>query len=346
MKKLLEELMNTPSPSGYEEMCINVWDKWMGENTHCTKEYEDKIGNSGWSIGNGPIKILLSAHIDEVNSRVQSISESGMISFINTGGMDKKSLIGSEVLILGDKGAIKGVVEKKALHCESDEEYESSGKIKDFRINVGAESKEEVEELGIYPGACIVYERRAIIDFGKNQVCGCGLDDKVGVYIVSQIMKNLGEANMKKYTIIGLSGVQEETGLRGLTIASKNINPDISIDFDVTFSTDGDLGISKEEYGDVVLGKGGVLEYGADKSRRIAGILKDIAKTENIKFQTAASRNGGTNTDAIQLNSKDCETMLISIPNRSMHSPVEVCDWRDIESIIEMVTKAIVSEKL
>ena len=347
-KDFLANLLKAYSPSGCENEALKVWDNFCNEHNF-EPTYKDKIGNHAVKIGNGPTKILLSGHIDEVNSRVQYIADSGMISIISTGGMDRKSLIASEVIILGDNGPVKGIIGKRPIHLESTKERDEMEDFDAFRIDVGAESKAEVESLGIYPGSIVVYKRNVDVDFGTYKICANALDDKIAVYITGMILDRLNKNNgdwRDQYTIIGMATVQEETGCRGAQIASKNINADISIDFDVTFSTDGDLGISKVKQGDIELGKGGVLMYGPDKSIRIASLMKTICKEKNIPYQTTSSRCGGTNTNQIQLMSADCETMLISIPNRNMHTPVEVCDWRDVDSIINMVSEAIVSKKL
>jgi endoglucanase len=135
-----------------------------------------------------------------------------------------------------------------------------------------------------------------------------------------------------------LAATQEEVGCRSVCVAARRINPDISIDFDVTFATDGGFGINNSKHGEVRLGAGAVLSYGPDKSLRINTILK---KGSNRLQEVATNRAGGTNTRNVQLFSDDCETTLVSIPNRSMHTRVEVCDWRDVQSAVDAVTYAI-----
>ena len=120
-------------------------------------------------------------------------------------------------------------------------------------------------------------------------------------------------------------------------------NPDISIDFDVTFATDGNSGLDKSKYGDITLGKGPVICYGPEKSHRLNMILKETAGTYH--YQEGAGGAGGTNTDNIQKFSDDCETTLVSIPNRSMHTRVEVCDWRDVQGAVDMVSHSIMLTK-
>ena len=339
----MSALLTAYSPSGLETEALKVWDAFC-ENLGLKAYYSDKIGNHAYSLGNGETKILLSGHIDEVNARVIYIDNDGNISMTSTGGMCRKSLVASEVVILGDKGPVKGIVGKKPIHLESAKERDQMEDFDSLRIDVGADSKEEVTALGICPGSIVVYRRTVDVNFGANKIMSNSLDDKAAVYITGMIMQELQKSVAQwgdKYTVIGMAAAQEETGCRGAQIAAHNINPDISIDFDVTFATDGGLGIKKEKQGDVRLGKGGVIMYGPDKSIRIANLLKEVCREREIPFQSVAGRAGGTNTNQIQLMSANCETMLVSIPNRNMHTPVEVCDWRDIQSIIDMTVGVI-----
>lgn len=351
-EKFFKDLLVAPSPSGSEDKAVKVWRDAMDEVG--VSVYEDKMKNSAYSVGNGPIKILLSGHIDEVQGRVTYISDNGILSMISTGGICKKSLVASHVLILNSDGSsVEGIVEKVPIHLEEKDAADKVENINTFKINIGASTKDEAEKMGVNVGSIVIYARNTNMNFGPNQICSQGLDDKVGVYITYEILSRLAsEANnstisffdrawASKYTVIGLASTQEETGLRGATVAAKSINPDISIDFDVTFATDGDSGIDKCKNGDIKLGGGGVIQYGPDKSERLNRILVESAKEAFTSFQRGASRAGGTNTDAIQLNSTDCETTLISVPNRNMHTPIEVVDKRDIESIVNMVTRAI-----
>lgn len=346
-KEVLEKLLMAHSPSGMEHSAIAEWDEAM-RSLGCVKCYSDKIGNSAFKFGHGPKKILLSGHIDELSARVNSISDSGIITVINTGGMCPKSLIASHVDIITYNGIVHGIVEKTPIHCEEDDESKKVEDINKMRINVGATTKEEVVKMGIRIGNVLTYTRNTNLSFGKNLMVSQGLDDKIGVFItycilyeITHLSTELQERIANEYTIIALAATQEETGLRGATVAAKAINPDVSIDFDVTFATDGDSGINKNLYGDIKLGGGAVIQYGPDKSERLNRLLSMTAEFNDIPFQRNASWAGGTNTNAIQLHSADCETTLISIPNRNMHTPIEVCDWRDVQSIIDLVSTTI-----
>ena len=348
-RKLLQDLILKASPSGYEKEATKVWKNYLSELPEC---YADKIGNSAFSVGHGPIKILLSGHIDQVNAQVSMIHDNGLLALEYTGGIDNRCLPGSWVSILTDDGGVvHGAVIKQAMHLdESDKWPDGHRDMSQLRVDIGVSTKEEALDLGIHPGSIVCYKPEVDINFGSNRVCGTSLDDKVGVFITAEILKTLKVKEIlgwsEKYTVIGLSATQEETGLRGATIAAKAINPDISIDFDVTFCSDDELSGPKDRLGEVGLGKGPVISWGCDKSPRINMTLKNVAKELGNNYQEESSRAGGTNTDAIQLFSIDCETTHVAIPNRSMHSQTEVCDWDDIQGAIEIIVEAIVKEKL
>lgn len=346
----LYKLLSTPSPSGWEDGAAKVFKEEVQEyyDRGCT---EDKFHNTYFSAGNGPVKVLLSGHIDEICAVVTNISDDGMISISQEAGIDKKDLVASEILLLRDDfTTVKGIVIKNPLHIEHVEEtIDKVQKFEELRVDIGCESKDEVTKRGIHPGTPVIYSKTMDLNFGKNRMYGVGLDDKIGVFVAEEIFRNIlvfaeDKSWMDKYTVYCLAAAQEESGCRGVCVAAKAINPDISIDFDVTFATDGDLGVNKAKYGDISLGKGAVVCHGPEKSVRLNTVLKKGIKWISGNYQEAASgRAGGTNTDNIQKFSADCETTLVSIPNRAMHTRVETCDWRDVQSAVDMVSQAITS---
>lgn len=341
----LGRLVRTPSPGGHEKEALDVFIDHV--KTYFDQEPEtDNFGNTYFKAGHGDTKILLSGHIDEVYAMVTNISDDGMIAIGQAGGIDKKDLVASKVILLKDNHEeVHGAVIKTPVHIEYNEEtMDEVNKFEKMRIDIGAESKQEVIEAGIHPGTPVLYQHDFDAHFGHHRLLGTGLDDKIGLFVAEEIFADL--VNPKhyprdwedKYTVYCLAATQEELGCRSVCVAARRINPDISIDFDVTFATDGDLGIDKNKYCDIKLGNGVVISYGGEKSNR----LNTIFKTCGYKYQEAAGgRAGGTNTSNIQVFSDDYETTLLSIPNRSMHTRVEVCDWRDVQSAVDKVSRAI-----
>lgn len=345
-KKLMELLLDVYSPSGEESHGIAAVREWVKDNVpEAAETYSDKMGNIAFSIGQGPRKIMVSGHIDEICMRVKSITPEGFIIPSNGGGFDKKILPGQEVVVFGDSDNVEGVVQTAPIHVwtHMKDGTDKAWDFNEMRIDVGAESKEEVEKLGIHAGSVICPRHKSNVNFGKGKIFGNSLDDKAGVWISLNVLKELAKKqlfNKDEVTFVCAVCVGEETGLRGAKVASRNINPDISIDIDVTHANDYGL-LSGEDATEIKLGKGFVVSYGPDKSVRLNKIIEQCASDMKISFQREATRAGGTNTDSIQLFSADCETTLVSLPLLAMHTPVETMSWPDLEGARDMLISVI-----
>ncbi len=342
---LLNDLLSSHSPSGYETESTNVFSEAL-KNDGLKFEFKDEIGNCAYSIGNGSIPFMLSGHIDQIGLQVQHIDDKGFIHFIEDGGIDPKTLPGSAVTILSNSGHVYGVIGKAPIHieCKSDSKDKVLN-VKDLKIDIGASNKKEALKR-VQIGNPITINHNTFY-IGKHRIASGGIDDKVGVFIVSQVLSSLKDEEehgvpLKNLKVYGVACTQEEVGGYGATIAAKRINPKYSIDYDVTFATDDDY-VSANEWGDIKLGNGGCIAHGPDKHVEMCNDMKYVCRLHSIPYQEFSVKAGMTNTNKIKLASDDCKTMLLSIPERNMHTSIEVCDLRDVESLIYM-TKLYIRE--
>lgn len=338
-KTFLKKLLQAPSPSGYEEHATKIVKDYL-EECGVKHEFTDKVGNAAFSVGNGNTVIMLSAHIDEIGLQVQHIDDKGFIHFIKDGGTDAKVLPGSTVAIHTTKGIVNGVIGKTPIHIEyHTDDKDKAIKVKDMKIDIGAETKEEANKLISIGDPITICD--IPLELGSNRFAGRGLDDKVGVYVMAEVMKQLKNFNLQNVKVYGVTCTQEETSASGAVGAASKINPQYSIDYDVTFATDDDY-VSPNEWGDIKLGKGGAIAHGVDSNRKLTRLMKEVCETNKIPYQEFSVGSGGTDTVYIKQSSEDCDTLLLSIPNRNMHTQVEVCDYRDLESLIKMTVSAII----
>lgn len=341
--EFLNKLVSAYSTSGYEDEVVDVFKKELTCIPGSRLILQDNIKNVVYSKGSGSTKVLLSGHSDWIAFQVFGITDNGFVRIINIGGSDRRTLPGSRVIIRTESGNdITGVVGIKPIHVI---DLEDSGKIDDYKdilIDLGCSSKDEVEKLGVEVGNPVYFESRPLIMFGPkgDRICATGLDDRIGIYIAAEVFKRVNNPNIE---LMIAAFAQEEVGLRGAGIGAAKLNADISIDLDVCPSTESETGIDKAEYGDTELGKGAVISYGYTKNVELCKALKKIARENNIPFQVEVSSAGGTNTEYIQDRSKDCRTALISIPNRNMHTQVEICSWTDVESAIEILVNYLIT---
>jgi len=345
-KNFLFDLLNASSPSGYETEACKVFREELITND-VKNEFIDNIGNCAFSVGNdNGIPFMISGHIDEIALQVQYIDDKGFIRFIKDGGVDPKTVIGRKVVIHTAKnGDYVGVIGKAPIHIEfHTKEKDKVTEIKDLKIDVGADCLEDVLSMGINVGDSITFLN--LVHFlGMNRVACGSIDDKVGVYITAEVLKRLQADEkdnhpLKMLKVYGVACTQEEIGGHGATLAAKRINPRYSIDYDVTFATD-DGCVKKEEWGDIKLGKGGCIAFGPDKNSSMIDLMRNVCTNAGIPYQTFAVGAGMTNTLKIKLAADNCETMLLSIPERNMHTQVEVCDLRDLDSMVDMTYEFI-----
>lgn len=341
----LKQLIVTPSPSGFETDCQRVFEKIV-ESYGGRRFYSDHIGNVAYSFGNAKGKrILLSAHIDELGFQVLDITDEGFLIITSLGGIDMKVTQAASVMVAGKNGWFSGVIGKKPIHAETKEDRGNVSEIEEIRVDLGL-TKDELEASGIEIGSVVVYTRPTDTDklnlwLGKN-ICSPGLDDKAGIYVILEIAKRLRDINTD-YEIIIASCVQEELGLRGATVLAQNIKPDISIDIDVTPSSD--FGVKPEIWGNMKLGEGPIIELGPGNSPRLWKLFIEQARESNIKFQRVVGGPGGTNTDVFQ-RFGNCETQLISLPIRNLHTPTESCSMHDLSGAVDIITEIIKGGKL
>ena len=125
--------------------------------------------------------------------------------------------------------------------------------------------------------------------------------------------------------------VQEEIGLRGATTSAYACDPHVGIAVDVAHATDHPE-VDSKRHGSFALDEGPILHRGPNINPVIAKQLVNVAKKGRIPYQmNAVPRGTGTDANAMQLSRGGTATGLVGVPNRYMHSPVEMVSLKDAE---------------
>lgn len=340
-KDFLKKLLMASSPSGFEYYAGRVYREYLG--TFCDKVSTDIMGNSFGIINEeAPFKVMLAGHYDEIGFQIVHICDNGFICFRSVGGIDKITLPGTEVEILTEKGKISGVIGKKPIHLVEIKDRDKSIEIKDIWIDIGVSDQKSAEEL-VSIGDPIAFKTNYTL-LRNDRLVSKGMDDKIGAFIAAEVTKSLAEKKLKNIGIYCVGTVQEELGLRGAQTAAFSIHPNVGIAIDVGFATD-TPDINVKQYGVTKLGKGPVLHRNADNNIVLGKLLRATAKKEKIDYQEDAGfrASGGTDTSVIQLTKSGVATALISVPNRYMHTQVEMIDLKDVENAVKLLTLTISS---
>jgi endoglucanase len=344
-KAFLLNLLNTPSPTGWETGGQKVWANYV-------RGFADRVENdaygTAWATLEGGSKkakrVMLEAHADEIGFIVKQITKDGFLRLDRVGGSDTATARGRRIHFLGEKGTVPGIIGNTAIHLRKDGlTDEKAPKIHELYVDVGASSAEEVAKLGLRVGIPAVYADGAE-EFGQGRIVGRALDNRLGGFIIAQVLARLAKHRKKlRSTVIAVNAVQEEIGGHGARMAAYRLNPDVCIVLDVTHATD-TPGIEHAVHGDIKLGAGPTVTHGTANHPQVIQRLLKVADTAKIPIQhESSSRYSGTDTDVIFNVREGIPSALVSFPLRYMHSVVEMADLADVEKTITLLAAFVES---
>ncbi len=349
----LKNLLETPSPSGYERPIQDVVRAWAAD--YADEVRTDRHGNviavrhaarplpalphsggEGREGGGEPPRVMLAGHCDQIGLMVQYIDDNGYLYVQPIGGWDMQILLGQHLTVWAKNGPVPGVVSRRAPHLLTSEERNKVPQFTDVWVDVGAKDRKDAEEL-IAPGdpATVALGYRPL----RNGLAASpAMDDKVGLWTVMETLRLLRDRPLT-CNVYCVSTVQEEIGLRGATTSAYGIHPTVGVAVDVCHATD-TPGNDKKQLGDTRLGAGPVLFRGPNINPRVLERLQDAAKRVEIPVQVRGTpRATGTDANTMQLSREGVAVGLVGIPNRYMHSPVEVVSLDDLDRAARLLAE-------
>uniref|UniRef100_UPI004049199A M42 family metallopeptidase n=1 Tax=Flavobacterium sp. TaxID=239 RepID=UPI004049199A len=335
----LESYLNNPSPTGYEANGQNIWMQYL--EPYVDKFFTDTYGNAVGVINpEADYKVVIEGHSDEISWYVNYITDDGLIYVIRNGGSDHQIAPSKRVHIHTKKGIVPGVFGWPAIHTRN-RSKEESPKIETLFIDLGCETKEEVEKLGVHVGCVITYPDTFMVLNDNKFVCRA-LDNRMGGFMIAEVARLLHENNKKlPFGLYITNSVQEEVGLRGAEMITQTIKPNLAIITDVCHDSTTPM-IDKKIEGDTKIGKGPVITYAPAVQNNLRELIINAAETNEIPFQRlASSRVTGTDTDAFAYSNGGVASALISLPLRYMHTTVEMVHRDDVENVIRLIYESL-----
>lgn len=331
----LHKLLLTPSPSGYERPIQDVVRAWTRD--HADEVRTDRHGNVVAVLNpRGQPRVMLAGHCDQIGLMVQHVDDNGFLYVQPIGGWDMQILLGQSLTVWAREGPLSGVVARKAPHLLTGDERNKVPPFTDVWIDFGAADRKEAEAL-VTPGdpVTVTLGHRML---RNGLISSPGLDDKVGVWVVMEALRLLRGRPLQA-AVYAVSTVQEEIGLRGATTSAYGIHPTVGIAVDVCHATD-TPGNDKKSVGDTRLGAGPAVFRGPNINPRVFEGLEAVARKHEIAVQVrGAPRATGTDANVIQISRDGVATGIVGIPNRYMHSPVEVVCLEDLERAAQLLAE-------
>ena len=325
MKSLIQKLVETPGPSGFEYAIRDVIHEAIGE--HADEIRVDALGSliarKGTKTEQG-LRVMISAHIDEIGLMVTHVDEHGFVRFTNIGGISPLTCYGGRVVFMD---GTRGVIGLDGI------ERDKMPSLTDMFIDVGATSK---ADCPVKVGDVCGFER-PFLDLGKRMVAK-SLDDRVAAAVAVEALKRLGRTPHEVHFVFS---TQEEVGLRGATTAAYGVDPDVGFAVDVTRS--GDTPRSNPKMA-TALGAGPAIKV-RDSSfiadPRLVDWMVQSAQAAGIPYQMEVLEAGGTDGRAIQLTRGGVPAGCVSIACRYIHSPSEMVDSDDVENAVRLLVKLL-----
>jgi endoglucanase len=332
-RDFLERLLTTPSPSGFEADVQRVWVEYVSE--FADEVRTDEYGNAVAVVEGGDPTVAFTGHADEIGMMVSSVDDDGFVHISRVGGTDRTVTKGQHVEIHTEDDVVRGVVGQTAVHLRDTEEDEIED-VAEQHVDIGAESEAEAREL-VDVGDPITFDT-PVRELEGTRMAARGMDNRVGIWVAAEAARRAAESDADA-TVYAVSTVQEELGKQGAKMVGFDLAADAALAVDVTHAVDSpDISDEKNEHGEVELGGGPVVARGSSNHPDVVQTVREAAAVADLPVQLqAAGRSTGTDADAFSTSQGGIPSLNVGLPNRYMHTPVEVIDTEDLDAAADLL---------
>ncbi|MDP5272660.1 M42 family metallopeptidase [Chengkuizengella axinellae] len=335
--ELFKTLTEMPAAPGFEreirKFVRSEIEKYTGEII------QDRLGSIFGVIRGdeaGP-RVMVTGHLDEVGFMVTKITDNGMIRFQPLGGWWSQVLLAQRMQIITKTGPVIGYIGFKPRRMMSKEQLAKPVDIDQMFIDVGADDREDAENMGIQPGLQIVPIGDFTVLSNPKKILAKAWDNRYGVGLAIELLKEVHNEQLPNLLFSGAT-VQEEGGIRGAVTAANLVKPDICYGLDASPANDA---TDKDGFGR--LGKGvqlRVLSREMITHQGIKEFVLDTAESNHIPYQYFVA-TGATDADKIQLNGIGVPSAVIGVCSRYVHSSSSILHVDDYAAAKELLIKLV-----
>ena len=333
--ELLQQLCEASAVSGDEQevrtLLINALDSSVDEITF------DGLGSFVARKGNRGPKVAIVGHMDEVGFMVTHIDESGFLRFTTIGGWWSQSMLNHRVAIRTRKGVkIPGIIGSVAPHALTEKQKQQPLTFDEIFIDIGANSREEVEKRGIAIGDFVSPEAN-FAHWGEDKIVGKALDNRVGCALMAELLQTVDNPEI---TLYGVGSVD----LRGAQTSAEHIKPDVVIVLDTAVA--GDVpGIDSIKY-PLKLGEGpGLMLF--DKryfpNQQLVATLKACAENSGASLQFCTMKTGATDGGRYNVMGGGRPVAALCLPTRYLHANSGMISASDYDALFTLVRELLTS---
>ena len=330
----IKKLTNAYGVSGDEFRVAKIAAEMMAP--YCDRVDIDDFGNVlGYRDCGipGAKTVMLDAHIDQIGFLITEVTEEGFLRFTTVGGVDQRMLLGSELTVLTKKGPILGIVAAIPPHLQKAGDDKKSVPIPEMVVDIGMTG--EQAKKGVRGGDYMAFANDAM-ELQGDALCGKAFDDRACLVCLLHAMELLQGKPLAVNVVVSAS-TKEETGFQGGISAGFKVQPDYAIAVDVTHARTGDA-----PQVIVKLGDGPNVDMGSNSNPKFAKRVIEVARAKQIPHIVPSCPAGsGTNAWPIQMQGQGVTTLVVSLPLKYMHSPVEMLRMSDVKNVGKLLAAFI-----
>ena len=332
--KFLKSLLAAPGLSGYEEPVRSlIQEAWspLADEISLSRVGSLHALRRGAAPQPRP-SILLAAHMDAIGFMVTKI-EAGFIRFTEIGGLDPRVLPGQPVTVYG-REVLAGMIVQPPGRLLPPEARDGTVPMEYLWIDVGLTPAEVSRKVRV--GDVVSYAQTPLDTAGET-LCGHTVDNRASVAVVTHCLELL-QHRPHAWDVLAVATVQEEETLLGAFTSTYQLRPSLAVAIDVTFASSP----GSPAHRTYPLGKGPTLGWGPNIHPAVFKRFKQVAESLEIPFSTEIiPRHSGTDAYGMQIVAEGIPTMVIGIPLRYMHTPVEMVSIKDIRRAGRLLAECI-----
>ncbi len=335
----LKSLLSVAGISSYETPATQlIEEKWrpLVDETRLSRVGSLESLKKGSAAEPRP-SIMIATHMDAIGMMVTSIAD-GFLHFTQVGGIDPRILPGTPVIVHASASGeqLPGIVVLPPARALPASAGDGVVGLEHLLIDVGLLPKEVDAKVRTGDPVSFATEPK---ELAGEVISGHTLDNRASVAVLTVALEEL-QKKSHQWDVWAVATVQEEVGLLGAFTSAFGLRPQVAIAIDVTFAK----GPGANDWGTFPLAKGPTLSFGPNLHPFLFKKFEELAKNLEIPYQTEVTpRHTGTDGYATQAAAEGIPTMVIGIPLRYMHTPVELVALKDIQRAGRLVAEFIAS---
>jgi endoglucanase len=270
--------------------------------------------------------------MDAIGLMVTSIVD-GFLRVTEVGGLDARVLPGQLVTVHG-KQDLPGVIVQPPAHLLPAAVRKGPVPLKFLLVDTGLRPQ-RINRL-VRIGDLISFSQEPI-QLQSDTLAGRSLDNRASVAALTLCLEELQSRN-HAWDIWAVATTREEEGLGGAKTSAFQLRPDLAIAVDVTWGKSP----GTPEHKTFPLDKGPTLGWGPNIHPGLHRAFKQVAENLEIPYAVEVMPgHSGTDAFSIQVATEGIPTMVVTIPLRYMHTPVEVVALKDIQRAARLLSEFI-----